>query len=62
MTATVMKLKNKIEEKKMEMINIAKRKGMASPETLHCSQELDNLIYKFQSLSFVIHKQGKTPI
>lgn len=56
MVTTVKRLKEEIEQKKKEMVHIAENKGMASPETLHCSQELDNLISKFQRISFLLRK------
>ena len=62
MIATVKRLKEEIEQKKMEMLHVAELKGISSPETLHCSQELDCLIYKFQKISFVRRKQGKKPV
>ncbi|WP_209124415.1 aspartyl-phosphate phosphatase Spo0E family protein [Alkalihalobacillus sp. BA299] len=51
MLTTVERLKEEIEQKKMEMISTAENKGMTSLETLHCSQELDKLIYKFQKIA-----------
>jgi stage 0 sporulation regulatory protein len=37
-----------IQQKREKMIEAAKKNGLASEETIRCSQELDTLIYKYQ--------------
>ncbi|GLB60431.1 aspartyl-phosphate phosphatase Spo0E family protein [Cytobacillus sp. NCCP-133] len=37
-----------IQQKKEKMIETAKKKGLASEETIQCSQELDKLIFEYQ--------------
>lgn len=46
--SVIMCLLKKIEKKRTELLNIAKKKGVASSETLRCSKELDELITKYQ--------------
>ncbi|MGN7174681.1 transcriptional regulator [Paenibacillus sp. FSL R5-0490] len=37
-----------IQQKREKMIETARRNGMASQETVRCSQELDQLIFEYQ--------------
>lgn len=37
-----------IQQKREKMIEAAKKNGLASEETIRCSQELDKLIYEYQ--------------
>lgn len=37
-----------IQQKREKMIETAKKKGLASDETIRCSQELDQLIFEYQ--------------
>ncbi|WP_026584763.1 aspartyl-phosphate phosphatase Spo0E family protein [Bacillus sp. J33] len=39
-----------IQQKKEMMIETAKRNGLASDETIRCSQELDKLIFEYQCI------------
>jgi hypothetical protein len=43
-------LTNQIDLLRKQMIEIGNKEGLRSPETLFCSQELDKLIYSYQSL------------
>jgi hypothetical protein len=38
---------NTIEEKRLDLIQTAKKFGLNSKETIQCSQELDNLLTKY---------------
>ncbi|MBG9450062.1 aspartyl-phosphate phosphatase Spo0E family protein [Cytobacillus firmus] len=41
-------LLTEIQQKREKMIETARRNGMASQETVRCSQELDQLIFEYQ--------------
>ncbi|MEK3855360.1 aspartyl-phosphate phosphatase Spo0E family protein [Cytobacillus sp. FSL H8-0458] len=41
-------LLTEIQLKREKMIETARKKGMASQETVRCSQELDQLIFEYQ--------------
>ncbi len=41
-------LLTEIQQKREKMIETAKKNGMASQETVRCSQELDQLIFEYQ--------------
>jgi stage 0 sporulation regulatory protein len=41
-------LLTEIQQKREKMIETARKKGMASQETVLCSQELDQLIFEYQ--------------
>ncbi len=47
-----------IDQKREEMISIAMETGFTSSETITCSQELDVLINKYQTLKLVENKTG----
>ncbi|MGY3716922.1 Spo0E family sporulation regulatory protein-aspartic acid phosphatase [Sutcliffiella cohnii] len=50
------KLKEEIEQKKLELLKIANASGMASKKTLNCSRELDHLIIRFQRYSLLNYR------
>ncbi|MFA9556224.1 aspartyl-phosphate phosphatase Spo0E family protein [Evansella sp. AB-rgal1] len=43
-----MKMTCRIESKRKELLNIAKKTGLSSTDTLRCSEELDKLIFTYQ--------------
>jgi stage 0 sporulation regulatory protein len=44
----LMSIKTEIEQKRKELLNIAKTSGLSSEATLLCSEELDQLITAYQ--------------
>lgn len=47
---TLKKLQQQIQAKKEEMINIGLTKGLAHPDTVKVSQELDTLLNKYMEV------------
>lgn len=43
-------LLKEIDRKREEMVSVAQQTGFTSEETVRCSQELDKLIYEYQTL------------
>lgn len=52
-------LLKEISMKKRELVNIAMDKGIASTETIECSQELDELINSFYRNQKVVSLTGR---
>jgi stage 0 sporulation regulatory protein len=51
-----------IDRKRKQMVSLAKETGFTSEETVCCSQELDRLIYEYQTLcreTEIQKKRGK---
>ena len=43
-------LLKEIDRKREEMVSVARETGFTSEETIQCSQDLDTLIYQYQTL------------
>ncbi|MBS4174953.1 aspartyl-phosphate phosphatase Spo0E family protein [Bacillus sp. FJAT-49736] len=57
---SLLDLSNQIDHLRKQMIEIGTKKGLKSPETLFQSQELDKLIYAYQSLTKGFREPSKT--
>ncbi|PKR84978.1 aspartyl-phosphate phosphatase Spo0E family protein [Heyndrickxia camelliae] len=56
---SLLELTNQIDLLRNKMIEIGIKEGLRSPETLHKSQELDKLIFAYQSLMKGVREHPK---